>query len=171
MEPLFESVSPGQIRENFFNLIKDEWMLITAGNIGNYNTMTASWGTIGILWNKPIAVCFIRPHRYTFQFAEQYECFTLSFFDYRSREILDFCGTHSGRDIDKVGQTGLRPLETSLGNITFEQARLVIECRKIYTDFLKPENFVLQEIAVINYPGSDYHKFFIGEIVGCYLKK
>jgi flavin reductase (DIM6/NTAB) family NADH-FMN oxidoreductase RutF len=171
MDTLFESVSPGKLRENFFNLIKDEWMLITAGDIGNYNTMTASWGTIGILWNKPIAVCFIRPHRYTFQFAEQYECFTLSFFDYHSREILDFCGTHSGRDINKVGQTGLRPLETSLGNIIFEQARLVFECRKIYSDFLKPENFTLPEVATKNYPGNDFHKFFIGEIVGCYLKK
>jgi len=171
MESFFDLILPGEIHDNFFSLIHEDWMLITAGNTGSYNTMTASWGTVGILWSKPIAICFIRPHRYTFRFVEEHSYYTLSFFDYRSREILDFCGTHSGRDIDKVGQTGLRPLETSLGNISFEQARLVLECRKIYADFLKAENFLLPEIALKNYPGNDFHKFFIGEIIGCYIRK
>lgn len=170
MEAFFDSIIPGEIRENFFNLIGDEWMLITAGNMGNFNTMTASWGTTGILWSKPIAICFIRPHRYTFQFVEEHDCYTLSFFDYRSREILDFCGTHSGRDINKVGQTGLRPIETLRGNITYEQAKLVLECKKVYADFLKAENFILPEVSTKNYPAGDYHKFFIGEIIGCYVR-
>jgi flavin reductase (DIM6/NTAB) family NADH-FMN oxidoreductase RutF len=170
MDTLFDSIAPGELNENFFNLIKNDWMLVTAGTMGNFNTMTASWGTMGILWNKPIAICFIRPHRYTYEFTEKYECFTLSFFNYQYREVLDFCGTHSGRDIDKVSQTGLRPIETDLGNITFEQSRLVLECRKIYADTLKPENFLLMEVANKNYPAKDFHKFYIGEIVGCYVK-
>ncbi len=168
MDTLFKLVLPGDLSENFFKLIKNDWMLITAGNIGSFNTMTASWGTMGILWNKPIAVCFIRPHRFTYEFAEKYEYFTLSFFNEQYREVLDFCGTHSGRDIDKVSQTGLKPVETALGNITFEQSRLVLECRKIYADTLKPENFILAEVAKKNYPAQDFHKFYIGEIIGCY---
>lgn len=170
MDTLFKSLAPEELHENFFKLIKDDWMLVTAGNMGNFNTMTASWGTMGILWNKPIAVCFIRPHRYTFEFVEKNESFTLSFFDLKYREILDFCGTHSGRDIDKVGHTGLLPLETERGNITFEQSRLVLECRKIYADTLDPANFLLTDVAERNYPSRDYHKFYIGEILGCYRK-
>jgi flavin reductase (DIM6/NTAB) family NADH-FMN oxidoreductase RutF len=171
MDTLFDSISPADLNENFFKLIRDDWMLLTAGDTGSFNTMTASWGSLGILWNKPIAICFIRPHRYTFEFAEKNDCFTLSFFDSQFREVLDFCGTHSGRDIDKVSQTGLKPLETSLGNITYEQARLVLECKKIYADILKPENFMLADVAAKNYPAKDFHKFYVGEIVGCFVKK
>jgi len=171
MDTLFKSLSPEGLHENFFNLIKNDWMLVTAGKIGNFNTMTASWGSMGILWNKPIAICFIRPHRYTYEFAEKYDCFTLSFFDFKYREILDYCGTHSGRDIDKVSQTGLRPVETEQGNITFEQSRLVLECRKMYADTLEPANFIQMDVAKKNYPSKDYHKFYIGEIMGCYVKK
>ena len=171
MDTLFEPIAPWELHENFFSLIKNDWMLVTAGDINNFNTMTASWGTIGILWNKPIAICFIRPHRYTYEFVEKYDCYTLSFFDYQYREILDFCGTHSGRDIDKVAQTGLRSVETSLGNITFEQSRLVLECRKIYTDTLKPESFLIMDVAHKNYPSRDFHKFYIGEIISCYARK
>lgn len=171
MDTLFNTIAPGEITDNFFNLVKNDWMLVTAGTPGNFNTMTASWGTMGILWNKPIAICFIRPHRYTFEFTEKYDCFTLSFFDNQYREVLDFCGTHSGRDIDKIASTGLRPIETDLGNITFEQARLVLECRKIYADTLKPENFMLMEVATKNYPAHDFHKFYIGEIVGCHARR
>jgi len=171
MDIFFDSIEITELQENFFTLIKDDWMLLTAGTINSFNTMTASWGTMGILWNKPIAVCFIRPHRYTFEFVEKNECFTLSFFASRHREILDFCGTHSGRDIDKVGHTGLKTVETDLGNITFEQARLVFECRKIYADILKPDHFLLPEVVRKNYPGKDFHKFYVGEILGCYLKK
>jgi len=166
----FQEMDPLLITENIFKLLHQDWMLITAGTLPHYNTMTASWGTMGILWNKPIAICFIRPHRYTYEFAEKNDCFTLSFFDYQYREVLDFCGTHSGRDIDKVSQTGLRPIETALGNIAYEQARLVLECRKIYADTLKPENFMLMEVAKKNYPASDFHKFYIGEIIGCFVK-
>ncbi len=171
MDTRFNSIEPTALKDNFLRLIKDDWMLLTAGSMGSFNTMTANWGSIGFLWNRPIATCFIRPHRYTFEFAEKSEFFTLSFFGLQYREILDFCGTHSGRDIDKAGQTGLKPLETDKGNITFEQARLVLECRKVYADYLKPENFLAPEIEGRNYAGKDYHKFYVGEITGCFLKK
>ncbi len=167
---MFKIIDPEELNENFFRLINKDWMLVTAGKTGQFNTMTASWGSVGILWNKPIAICFIRPHRYTFGFADQHEFFTLSFFGSGHKEMLNFCGTHSGRDIDKINHTGLKPLETPDGNITFAQARLVLECRKLYTDFLKEDNFLIKNIIDNNYPRKDFHKFFIGEIVKCYKK-
>jgi flavin reductase (DIM6/NTAB) family NADH-FMN oxidoreductase RutF len=166
----FIQVDPESLNDNFFKLINKDWMLVTAGITGNFNTMTASWGTTGILWNKPIAICFIRPHRYTFQFAEQYEYYTLSFFGNKYREILNFCGANSGRDTDKIASTGLIPVETNNGSITFEQASLVLECKKLYADFLKPDNFIAPGIIEKNYPNRDFHRFFIGEIAGCYKK-
>jgi flavin reductase (DIM6/NTAB) family NADH-FMN oxidoreductase RutF len=170
MESNFRLIKPEELNENFFKLIDNDWMLITAGKTGNFNTMTASWGTTGILWNKPIAICFIRPHRYTFKFADINNYFTLSFFGEQYREILNFCGSHSGRDTDKVKGTGLLPIETTHGNIAFKQANLILECKKLYSDFLKKENFIESSIIDINYPQSDFHKFFIGEIVKCYKK-
>src|SRR3989304_8467029 len=151
-EPGFNQVDPELLNENFFNLINKGWMLVTAGVTGNFNTMTASWGTTGILWNKPIAICFIRPHRYTFQFAEQNDFFTLSFFSDQYREILNFCGANSGRDTDKIANTGLIPVETKNGSITFEQASLVLECKKLYADFLRWDNFIATGIIEKNYP-------------------
>lgn len=170
MNSLFSTVHPEELNENFFKLINKDWMLVTAGNVRLFNTMTASWGTIGILWNKPIAICFIRPHRYTFGFTDQHDYYTLSFFDESYRNILNYCGSHSGRTVDKIAFTGLKPIVTSLGNITFEQARLVMECRKIYADYLKPDNIIDTDIDAKIYPSKDYHKFFIGEIVECYKK-
>jgi len=158
------------LESNFFQKINQEWMLITAGKISHFNTMTASWGTLGVLWNKPVAVCFIRPHRYTFQFAEKYNYFTLSFLEDKYRNILDFCGTHSGKDTDKIARTGLKPVELGAESVSFEQAILVFECKKLYADNMKPENFIVREIIKKNYPELDFHRFYIGEIVNCYIR-
>ena len=166
----FVRVHPEDLDENLFRAINKDWMLVTAGRPGDLNTMTASWGTTGILWNKPIAICFIRPHRYTFGFAERYPSYTLCFFPEKYRDILNFCGAHSGRNVDKICKTGLTPLETSQGNVIYEQARLALECRKLYADFLKPECFIDALVDKKNYPAKDYHKFFIGEIVECFKK-
>ena len=108
-------------------------MLITAGTPESYNTMTASWGGMGVLWNKNICFCVIRPTRYTYQFIEKTDVFSLSFFEERYRQALEVCGTKSGRDIDKAAVTGLTPVAGELdGTTNFQQARLVIECKKLY---------------------------------------
>lgn len=169
MEKHFKKADLDSIIENPFQLIGDDWMLITAGQTDNFNTMTASWGTIGILWHKPVAICYIRPQRYTFEFVEKNEYFTLSFFTDEFRDILMTCGTKSGREIDKVNTTGLIPLNTELGNIYFSQARLVLECKKIYYDDIKPQNFISPEIHD-NYPTRDYHRMFVGEIINCMVE-
>ena len=170
LPPQFKTISPERLNENFFRLFNHDWMLVTAGKPGDYNTMTASWGSTGILWNKPIAICYIRPHRHTFLFAERFDYFTLSFFSEAYRDILNYCGSHSGRTVDKAERTGLLPLETTLGNVIFEQARLALECRKLYADFLNPDNFMDTDIEKKIYPSHDYHKFYIGEIMNCHQR-
>jgi flavin reductase (DIM6/NTAB) family NADH-FMN oxidoreductase RutF len=117
-----------------------------------------------------VAICFIRPHRFTFQFTEKNKYFTLSFLEEKYRDILNFCGSHSGKDTDKVAGTGLKPVELGAESISFEQARLIFECRKLYADFIKPDNFMVREIIHKNYPGHDFHRFYIGEIVNCFCK-
>jgi flavin reductase (DIM6/NTAB) family NADH-FMN oxidoreductase RutF len=167
----FEEIDIKSIVDNVFQLFDDEWMLVTAGTGEKFNTMTASWGSFGILWNKPIAICFIRPQRYTLGFVEKQDYFTLSFFSDKYRNILNFCGQKSGRDIDKIKKTGLIPFETALGNIGFQQARMILECKKIYADFIIPDKFIDTQIINKIYPTNDFHKFFIGEIIHCYLNK
>jgi len=159
-----------QLNDNFFRAIGDESMLITAGTKDHFNTMTASWGTCGVLWNMPVAICFVRPQRYTFQFMEKHGFFTLSFLGEEHMDIMQFCGSYSGRDVDKIATTGLKPLVTKTGNIYFEQARLVLECRKIYADRINPDRFIIPEIKDSIYPARDYHKFYIGEIISCLVK-
>jgi flavin reductase (DIM6/NTAB) family NADH-FMN oxidoreductase RutF len=167
----FKKIDVKEITDNTFQLIDKDWMLITAGNNESFNTMTASWGGFGILWQRPVAICFIRPQRYTFGFVEDSNYFTLSFFPEKFRSILNFCGQKSGRHIDKARETGLIPFETENKSIAFEQARLVLECKKLYNDTINPELFIDREIAKTFYPGKDYHKFFIAEITNCFIKE
>jgi flavin reductase (DIM6/NTAB) family NADH-FMN oxidoreductase RutF len=159
------------LKGNFFSMLDNDWMLVTAGNTSNFNTMTASWGALGILWNKPIAICFIRPQRYTFEFVNNNDYYTLSFFEKKHHNILEFCGSHSGRNTDKVAQTGLTPLTTDKGNISFSQASLILECKKIYSDDIKADNFFDKNLIKSIYPSSDFHRFFIGEISNCYASE
>jgi len=169
MAKKFIEIKPDKLDKNVFDLIGEQWMLITAGTSDHYNTMTASWGTMGILWHLPVAICVIRPQRYTFEFTESSDYYTLSFLEPGNREILQFCGTRSGRDIDKVMETGLKPRLTRHGNIYFEQCKIVLECKKIYADNLKEDAFIIPELAGKYYPKGDFHKFYIGEIVSCLL--
>jgi flavin reductase (DIM6/NTAB) family NADH-FMN oxidoreductase RutF len=107
---------------------------------------------------------FLRPQRYTLEFVEKEPTFTLSFFDEKYRSSLSFCGSHSGRATDKAAETDLTPFATEGGSIAFEEARLVLECRKMYFQDLDPENFLVPEIEG-NYPNKDYHRMFVGEVL------
>jgi len=171
MKEKFSTIDPREIKENTFKAIGDDWMLVTAGNADSWNTMTASWGTMGVLWNLPVAICFIRPQRYTYLFAEKFEYHTLSFFTEEHREILKFCGSRSGRDYNKAKETGLIPFSTDLGNTGFAQASMIVECKKLYADNLKPGNFLIQDLISKNYPRKDFHRFYIGEVVNVLIKE
>ncbi len=170
MEKVFEKVSLDSVYENAFKLIGSDWMLITAGPIESFNTMTAGWGGLGVLWEKNVCYCFIRPHRYTYEFMEKADSFTLSFFDEKYRRVLDFCGSHSGRDTDKVKETGISPVSGELQTVYYKEAKLVFTCRKIYFQDLIPENFIDQSIHEC-YPKNDYHRMYVGEVISCLKKK
>jgi flavin reductase (DIM6/NTAB) family NADH-FMN oxidoreductase RutF len=158
-------------REDVISCIGKEWMLISAGTPEHFNTMTASWGGIGFLWNKPVAFIFVRPERHTYRFIEDSERFTLSFLGEEGRSIAQFCGAHSGRDTDKAAATGLKPVATEGGSVAFEQARLTLECRKAYRTTLRPEEFLDKEALERWYndrPGGSLHTVYIGEIENVY---
>jgi flavin reductase (DIM6/NTAB) family NADH-FMN oxidoreductase RutF len=169
MDKKFTMIQPDQITDNIFKLIGTDWMLITAGTTDKYNTMTASWGGVGVLWNKNVCFCFVRPQRYTYEFMESQETFTLSFFDSQYRSMLNYCGSKSGRDVNKAAETGITPVEGQNGTIYFHEARLVVECKKLYFQDINPENFLLDELHK-NYVNKDYHRMYVGEITGCYIK-
>ena len=165
-----KQIHPHDLNDNLFHLLDREWMLITArdAETGKINTMTASWGGFGILWNKPVAFVFIRPQRYTFGFTEQNEGLTLSFFSEDYRDALKLCGRVSGRDCDKIAETGLTPM--LLGErAAFAEARMVMSCRKLYADDLKESAFV-DSALLDNYRAKDYHRMYIVEIEGIYQK-
>lgn len=162
-------------KENPFTLIGKEWMLITAGTPEHFNMMTASWGGIGWLWNKPVAFIFVRPERHTYPILEDNEYLTLSFLgnDEKMRTIYNFCGSKSGRDYDKAKETGLKPIATEHGAVTFEQARLTIEARKMFRTEFKPEQFLDQEALTRWYndkPGGSLHTMYVVEITDVYEK-
>ena len=161
----FRTATPAELPDNFFSRIGDDWMLITAQNTeGKVNTMTASWGCAGILWNKPVAVCFIRPQRYTYGIVEDADTLTLSFFPADThRDTLRYCGTTSGRDGDKFAATGLTVAHTEDGTPYPAEANLVLVCRKLYADDLK-ENCFIDPDMLRHYAAKDYHRFYICEI-------
>ncbi len=166
----YTEIKPEDLNENPFRLIGKDWMLITAGKMNSFNTMTASWGGVGVLWHKNVCTIYIRPTRYTYEFIEKTGLFTLSFFPETQRNILKICGSRSGRDTDKVSEAGLSPVESSAGSVSFKEARLIVECRKIYAQDIKPELFLDPDIDK-NYPNNDYHRMYIGEVLSCHVKE
>jgi flavin reductase (DIM6/NTAB) family NADH-FMN oxidoreductase RutF len=172
MRDNFKLIKPGTIPDNPFKLIDEDWMLITAGqgeSHKTFNTMTASWGGLGILWNKPVSFCFVRPTRYTYEFMERNKQYTLSFFDKAFKEALNVCGTFSGRDTDKVAKAGLTSFEIQPHAVTFREARLVLVCQKLYFQDLDPGHF-LDPTLEKNYPQKDYHRMYIGEVTEAYVR-
>ncbi len=166
----FKKINVNQIKDNFFKSFADEWMLLCAGKKDNYNMMTAAWGNIGILWNKPVAICYVRPQRFTYRFMETNSHFTINFFPENYKDVLELCGTKSGKDINKMKIDKLTPIETVENNVIFNESRLAIECKKIYFDDIKPENFVDQSFEKL-YIIKDYHRLYIGEIINVFKSK
>ncbi len=149
---------------NPFHKIGKEWFLITAGDKVGYNMMTASWGFLGVIWGKNTAISVVRPQRYTKQFVDKEE-----YFGNEQREALAFCGSKSGRDYDKAKETGLTPMFLD-ETVSFEEAELVLVCKKVYVDEIKKQNFLDMMIPEANYPKQDYHTVYVGEIVKAYRK-
>ncbi len=176
----FRKIEPNAITDNAFRLIGEDWMLITSADPAgelicgkDYNTMTASWGGVGVLWNKPVAYVFIRPQRHTFSFTERNETMTLSFFGEEHRKALTFCGRNSGRDCDKAKECGLTPVAetTESGrDVYFDEARLVLKVRPLYKEYLKKDAF-LSEKPLETYAAGDFHMMYICEITEVLVKE
>lgn len=162
------NIDPKELQENFFKKIGEQWMLITSGDESSFNTMTASWGGIGWLWNKPVAYIFVRPERYTHQFLEKHDYFSLTFFEAKYKEALKICGEKSGKEFDKITQSGLSITFTEKGTPYFNEASLVLECRKFYRFNINDGEFVENSITEKWYKNEGVHTMFIGEIEECF---
>ena len=160
-----QHVLPEELTKNPFRMIGKEWMLITAEDPDTHevNTMTASWGCVGVLWNKPVAVCFIRPQRHTHPIAMKASRLSLSVLPEAYREALRFCGTRSGRDCDKFERAGLTVATVDKAPIICE-ADTVIICRKLYSDDIRYERFADASIVDKVYAKGDTHRFYVCEI-------
>lgn len=166
---MFQRIDPKNLKDNVFSLIGDQWMLVTAGTEEKCNTMTASWGGLGVLWGAPAVTCYIRPQRYTKEFLDREEYFTLTFFDEEYRKALSLCGSKSGRDVDKIKECGFTVRTAACGAPYFEQARLVLVCRKRFVQEMDPAR-IPQDVKEKWYPQQDYHAMYIGEIVEAYCQ-
>lgn len=164
-----KEISVSELNINPMTMIAKEWMLVTAGNKERgYNTMTASWGHLGSIWGHggglPTAVIYLRPQRYTKEFVDREELFTLCVFPEEYKKALGYLGRVSGRDEDKVAKTGLTPVFD--GDTTyFAEAKLVLVCRKLYQATLTEEGFHDKSILDEHYPTRDLHDMYIGQIV------
>ena len=165
----FIRIEPTAIPGNIIRMLAQDWMLITASHEGSTNMMTASWGGLGHLYNRPVAFCFISPARHTYRLMEKADAYTLTFYAEDFRDALQYCGTHSGRDGDKIQATGLTPAATPSGAPAFKEARLVIECRKMLAQSLSPDA-LHDEGLQTEWGGKAMHKMYIGEITGVWIK-
>lgn len=152
------------------HLWDNQWLLLTSGDFssGTYNTMTVGWGSIGYLWRRPFVQVFVRPVRYTYEFMQHYETFTLCAFPSKYRAALNLLGNKSGRDGNKIADSGLQPIASSeIASPGYAEAELIIECRKIYWDDINPAHFLDGGIDA-NYPNKDYHRIYFGEVLAIF---
>ena len=163
---MFKQISPKERPDNLIKAISDEWMLISAGDENGYNMMTASWGFAGEMWGNDSVIAMIRPQRYTMKFVEENDYFTLSFYGDK-KDIHKVCGSQSGRDVNKTELTGLTPVFSD-DTVYFEEARLVLICKKQYLDTLKKECFIDNE--PLKWYDNDFHNMVIGKIEKVLIK-
>ena len=147
---------------NFAKMVSKSGLLTATKPDGSVNTMTVSWGGSGILWGREVCFVFVRPERYTFEFCQEGEDMSLSFFGEERKSTLAFCGTKSGRDVDKFDHCGLKYTMEN-GVAVFDDAIATVVMKKLYASDLKEECFV-SEIAKPFYQNGGYHKMYICEI-------
>lgn len=157
-----KEISVREFSGNFVKMISEDWALLTSGNKEAFNTMTVSWGGVGELWGKDVAFVFVRPQRYTYQFMERNSHFSLAFFGREYKKELGICGSKSGKDIDKIEQTGFTPVYTD-NTVTFKEAKVTVIMKKLAYQDISPSGFI-DESIIDNYKAGDFHRVYIGEI-------
>ncbi len=166
----FKEIKPKDLNQSTFQLIGHDWMLITAGKEDKINTMTASWGTFGIMWGKNVISIVVRPQRFTKEFIDFSSTFSLTFFDESHKKDLEYLGSVSGRDEDKLSKTNLTV--TYIDNTpSFEEAKLTIICEKLYAQELNPESFMDTTLDKQFYSEKDYHTIYIAEVKKILIKE
>lgn len=152
-------------------LFGEDWAALASGNKDSLNAMTIGWGQFGMLWGRPIVTVYVAPERYTNEFMQKNEYFTVIGFPKAKKEALTYIGSHSGRDGDKLKAAGLTPEFTDLGNPIFKEGNLAIECKIIYKESFKPE--LMDEKAKAFYERTKLspHVAYIGEVINVWQKK
>lgn len=166
----FQEIKVDQLTENPFKMIGKEWMLVTASDGEKVNTMTASWGGLGVMWNKNVAFVVLRPDRYTKEFIDSNDTFTLSFYDNTYKKTLSYLGSVSGRDEDKVQKSGLTLAKVKDAPY-FEEAKIVLVCKKLFNQTFNEECFLDKSIIESCYPLKDFHTLYIVEISNALIKE
>lgn len=167
---MFKQIEFVDIKENAVDLLKNQWGLVTAGTKDEFNTMTVSWGAVGELWGQDMATIYIRPQRHTVKFLEKEDYFTITFFEKDYHNALAFCGSKSGRDVNKIAETGLTPAFDENAPY-FEEAKIVLVCKKVAKGEFKPEQMIDKSIISTQYPANDYHYIYYGAIEKVLVKE
>lgn len=159
----FKELPPDMIRKNPFQMIGKEWMLITAGDENKVNTMTASWGGFGVMYGKNVVFIVVRPQRYTKEFLDREDTFSLSFLDKEYRAKLNYLGSVSGRTEDKIAKSGLTVDQVD-NTPYFLEATNVLICKKLYVQQMKGDCLLEDRFKTTFYPNDDYHYLYIAEV-------
>jgi len=161
----FKEIDIKTLKINPFVMLNDEWGLLTAGDTQKHNTMTIAWGSFGVMWHKPVLTVVLRPQRYTKEFVDNLDLFTVSFFPETYKKALQLLGTKSGRDCDKISESALTPLFID-DTAAFEEAHTIFVCKKLHGgQQLDASKFIDLSLDFDMYPDKDYHYFYIGEVV------
>jgi flavin reductase (DIM6/NTAB) family NADH-FMN oxidoreductase RutF len=174
-DQLFKQISPEEISDNIFTLVGKDFTVITAGKEDHYNSMTASGGGLGLLFKKPTTWCILRANRYTLEMIQKEQTYTMSYFPNEYKEQILFLGSKSGRDSEKMKEVELTSVQTPSGDMSFKEARLIIECKLTALTTANPNDFCTQEakdyLNEAYKEASDYRKYVFGEITHVWVKK
>ncbi|MDR2920873.1 MAG: flavin reductase [Tannerella sp.] len=172
---LFKQITPQEISEDVFTLVNKDLTILTGGTPKLYNSMVASWGGWGTLFDKPVTWCFLRSNRYTLELIKKDLTYTMSYFDDEYKEDLMKFGTQSGRDGKKMEETKLTAVQSPAGNMTFKEAKLIIECKLFEITSVSPDDFQTDDarkFVVDAYAETnEYHKIVFGEITNVWIRK
>ncbi|MDR1762447.1 MAG: flavin reductase [Dysgonamonadaceae bacterium] len=174
-DELFTEIAPTDLTDNVFKLVGQDFTVITAGVEADYNSMTASWGGVGIMFNEPVTWCFLRASRYTLVYIQKEKKYTMSYFPERYKEDVLFFGSASGRDSDKMKRHKLTAVTTPEGSVSYKEARLIIECSLTEVTTVSPEDFYTEEgktfVTDAFKEVKGWHKLVFGKITKVWVKK
>ena len=152
-----------EFKTDIFKAFDKNWALLSAGNRDSFNSMTISWGMLGTIWSRPAATVYVRTSRYTHEFMDREDTFTVSFFPESMKDVLRIAGTRSGREIDKMHLQGLELCEDT-DDIVYKNAEITLVCKKLFVQRLNAES-IPAEVMASHYPTRDMHDTYIGEVV------